>query len=246
MTNWVTFIGPGRCGHTIVAAIIDSHPNARVSEEIKIITKWARDGWTREKILDHTKNRGRGGKERRTKLLPGHSNWEAPLLVLGDKCGWDAPMLIKHGSNEDILDKFSEHIGMPVKVVHTIRNPYDIITGWVQSSKWQKLYGKDYMLWRMAVRRYARFYSSANKIVERYPRFDLYNEELIQSPERVLTELCEFLELPIVEPWFTNAVNAVYKKPNERSKTCKWPAVWEEQIPWRIIDKYSFLERYRK
>jgi hypothetical protein len=41
-------------------------------------------------------------------------------------------------------------------------------------------------------------------------------------------------------------VNSVYKKPNERSKKREWLAKWEEQIPWRIIEKYDFFERYQR
>ena len=61
--NWITFVGEGRSGHTIVSAILDSHPNLRIAEEQKLITKWWRDKWTRDQILDNVKKCGHG-KER--------------------------------------------------------------------------------------------------------------------------------------------------------------------------------------
>jgi hypothetical protein len=246
MEKWITFIGEGRSGHTIISAILDSHPNVRLAEEQKLITKWTRDGYSREKIIDEVKKCGHG-KERKPKALPGSLKWEEPLLAIGDKCGWDAVNLTrKHGESLDILDRFAEHMQMPVKVIHTIRNPYDNITAYLDSPKWQRLHGTGNELYRMCIRRYARFYSAALPLLERHHRFDLYNEEIIENPERVITKLCCFLDLPIVEPWLTNAVNSVYKKPNERSKRREWPTKWEEQIPWRIIEKYDFFERYQR
>ncbi len=246
MNNWITFIGEGRSGHTIISAILDSHPNVRLAEEQKLITKWIRDGWSREKIIDEVKKCGHG-KERKLKALPGSLTWEEPLLAIGDKCGWDAVNLVKkHGQTPSIIDNFSEHINMPIKIIHTIRNPYDNITAYLDSPKSNRKWRDEDTLYRMCIRRYARFYSTAIKLLEMYPRFDLYNEEIIENPERILTKLCAFLDLPLVEPWLTNAVNAVYKKPNERSKRREWPAEWEEQMPWRIIGKYYFFERYTK
>jgi hypothetical protein len=246
MTNWITFIGEGRSGHTIVSAILDSHPHVRLAEEQKYITKWTRDGMTREEIIDAAKKCGHG-KERKLKALPGSLTWEEPLLAIGDKCGWDAVNLTrKGGQGVDVLDRFSEHMQMPVKVIHTIRNPYDNITCYLDSPKSNRIWKDEHTLYRMCIRRYARFYDAANKLLEVYPRFDLYNEEIIENPERTLTKLCVFLDLPVVEPWLTNAVNSVYKKPNERSKRREWPVEWEEQMPWRIIGKYDFFERYTK
>lgn len=246
MNNWITFIGEGRSGHTIISAILDSHPNVRMAEEQKLITKWHRDGWSREKIIEEVKNCGHG-KERKSKALPGSLTWEEPLLAIGDKCGWDAVNLVKKNKiGEDVLDQFSEHMELPIKVIHTIRNPYDNITAYLDSAKWQRLHGTGDQLYRMCIRRYARFYSAALPLLERYHRFDLYNEEIIENPERTITKLCAFLDLPLVEPWLSNAAESVYKKPNERSKNREWPAKWEEQMPWRIIGKYEFFERYTK
>ena len=243
--NWITFIGEGRSGHTIVSAILDSHPNVRLAEEQKYITKWVRDGWSKEKIIKATKACGHG-KERKLKALPGSLTWEEPLLAMGDKCGWDAVNLIrKHGCGPTILDNFVKHMKMEVKVIHTIRNPYDNISAWLNSPKYQRQFGTGNELYRMSLRRYARFYSTAAPLLEHH-RFDLYNEELIDNPNRVLCGLCAYLEIPVVEPWLSNAVGSLFKRPHERFSERKWPIKWEEQMPWRIINKYGFFERYKR
>ena len=58
--------------------------------------------------------------------------------------------------------------------------------------------------------------------------------------------MCEHLEIPVVEPWLTNAANSVYKVPNARSDRQDWATKWFNQMDWRVIDRWSYFERYRK
>lgn len=247
MTNWITFIGEGRSGHTIISAILDSHPNIRLAEEQKYITKWAKEGWERAKIIDATKKCGHG-KERKPKALPGSLKWEEPLLAIGDKCGWDAVNLIKkQGESIDVLDRFSDHMQMPIKVIHSIRDPYDNICAWLDSPKYQRLYGTGNSLYMKSIRRYARFYSVADELLKRHDHFDLHNAEICANPRKVITEMAEYLELPVVEPWLTNAVNSLFKRPNKRADRHDWPDKWVRNIDERVITRWpEYFERYKR
>ena len=247
--KWITFIGHGRSGHTIVSAILDSHPNVRISEEQKYIKRWHTQGWTKDRILKHLLESGQG-KERRHKALPGSGAWvdgKHKRLAVGDKWGYDAVGLLRVGkADADILDQFSKYMGMKLKVIHTIRDPHDNICAWLDSPKYQRQWGLGNELYRMSIRQYARFYGTAFKLLTKYDHFNLYNDKLIMEPRETLTALCEYLELPVVEPWLTNAVNSVFKKPNIRSANREWPPKWLANIDERIITKYDFMERYKR
>jgi len=233
---------------------LDSHPNARIAEEQKYIGRWWREKWGRERIVTHLKESGQG-KERKLKMLPGSGAWEGDvanheLLLIGDKWGLDVPGLIKRyhddGASVSIPRDFGKHMGMPVKIIHTIRNPYDNIGSWLESPKYRRQWPRENQLYQMCVRRYARFYGIASTVVAEYPdMFPLYNEELCDNPRKVLTDLCEYLELPVVEPWLTTAADSVFKKPNDRDKIT-WPPKWEKQVTWRIIDKYPWFDKYKE
>jgi hypothetical protein len=250
MEKWITFIGHGRSGHTIVSAILDSHPNVRLSEEQKYIHKWYLEGWQRKRIIRHLLPTGQG-RERKAKALPGSGAWvdgENERLAMGDKWGYDSVTLVrKAGAPVEILDQFTSHMGMELKVIHTIRDPYDNICAWVDSPKYQRMFGQGNQLYQKSIRQYVRFYGAADKLLKRHDHFDLHNAEMCADPRKVITELAEYLELPVVEPWLTNAANSVFKKPNKRADRHDWPARWVRNIDERCITKWpEYFERYKR
>ncbi len=244
MTTWINFVGEGRSGHTIISAILDSHPNVRLAEEQKLITKWWRDDWSREKIITEVKECGHG-KERKPKALSGSLTWEEPLLAVGDKCGWDAVNLIKkQGATTNVLNEFGEHMDMKVKTIHTLRNPHDNISAWIASPKYQRQWPDLHYRTRMSIKRYARFYGTANDLLEGNSHFTLYNEELCASPAYILKLLCIYLDLPVVEPWLSTAAASVFEKPHKRVGEFEWDPELRDMVDWRIIDKYDYMSRY--
>lgn len=251
--NWVHFIGEGRCGHTIISAILDSHPNAAISEEEKPISRWLRDPsvWTKEAILARVVNTGLG-KERKAIVqatgLKGLRTPKEPLLVMGDKCGWDAVLEVKkRGVAPDILTKFSSYINMPVKALHVSRHPLDNISAWHQSPKYQRLYPDPYYRLRVLIRRYSRFYTAAEEIMAGQDVFHLRHEDLCSNPSNEILALCAWLDLPVDKSWLDMASGAVFTKPNNRFEKEPWefPEL-VEMVYWRIIDKYPSLAYYKK
>jgi hypothetical protein len=242
MDKWVTFVGEGRSGHTVVSAILDSHPNCRISEEQKLISKWLR-GWDKEKIFKELLESGYG-KERLTKKLPGMLTYQNPLIAVGDKCGWDAVNEFKrHPTN--ILGEFSKFIGLPVKVIHTSRNPYDNIGSWMKSPKYQREYRDDYYRARMLIRRYSRFYDRLEKVIKGQDVFHLRNEDLIEYPVDVLKDLCFFIGLDYNKNWSKACRSILHKEPHRWGTKEMFPGDTYDMIRWRIIDRYSSLEYYR-
>jgi len=83
MNTWVSFIGEGRSGHTIISAILDAHPNARIAEEQKYINKWYRKELEVKEILPNLIKSGWGAersKYRNTSLSKTMLNYQNPLL----------------------------------------------------------------------------------------------------------------------------------------------------------------------
>ena len=251
--NWVHFVGEGRCGHTIISAILDSHPNVSISEEEKPISRWLRDPsiWTKEALISRTHDTGLG-KERKEIVkatgLVGLRSYKEPLLVLGDKCGWDAVNEVrKRGASSDILTKFSQYMDMPVKIIHVSRHPLDNISAWVQSPKWIRLYPEIYPRIRVLIRRYSRFYTAAEEVMKDQDVFHLRHEELCKDPEHTIISLCGWLGLFPEEKWLKMVCKAVNPKPNNRFEKEPWPfSELIDMVYWRIIDKYPSLEYYKK
>jgi hypothetical protein len=242
--NWVTFVGEGRSGHTVVSGILGSHPHIRISEEQKFVSKWYRAGWSKKKILASLHKSG-VGKERGPQGWRGVQTYEEPLLAVGDKCGWDAVNEVaKRAAPSDILTRFGSHMDMPVKTIVSLRHPLDNISCWVQSPKYQRIYGHERLLYRRMIRRYKRFHDHALNVIEGQDVFYLHNEDLIENPSHTIQALSEWLELPNNRAWRRSCASLVFKKPNRRSQTLNWPEEYRERV-MAYIDENPMLERYR-
>jgi hypothetical protein len=241
--KWLAFVGEGRSGHSVVAAILDAHPNAYISDEAKVMGKWYNDKFKKDDIFRWVSSFGIG---KEWPVIVGQRVSENPLLVIGDKCGWEPANLYKKSSDIDILHKFGGVVGCDIKIIHTTRNPYDNIAAWFQSSKYKRMWGKeDTHRLRMAVRRYVKFYQYAEDLLGHYDVYHLRNEELCKAPRREITRLCEFLELPVIHDYVRRAAEVVNSKPNRRSLRMDWPDNYLEMVRWRIIDRFPSLAYYR-
>lgn len=242
--NWLTFVGQGRSGHTILSAIIGSHPNARIGEEQKYITKWNRDGWSKEQILDHLFRSGIG-RARNNLGFSGILTYKEPLHLVGDKCGWDAVNIYRRkDAPATILNDFSLFMGMPVKTLVTIRHPFDNISNWIASPKYKRIYPDENFRYKRMIRRYKEFYNAALDILEKQDFYCLYNEILISEPKETLSSLANWLELPVDEEWLTMCCSKIFKEPRQRRNEVEWPEKYKKRVQ-DYIDTCSLFIDYR-
>lgn len=243
--NWITFVGEGRSGHTVLSGILCSHPHVIVAEEQKYVSKWIR-GFSRDDILKALYASEGGGVTRKAMGFPNLKTHTDPLAAIGDKCGWDAVNEVKkRGESPDILTRFSKFIGMPVKVIHTSRHPLDNISAWLASPKYQRMYGNTELLHRRMVRRYCRFYETAELVMEGQDVFHVRNEELIANPRETIRSLAEWLELPADEKWLETSAGFVNPSPNRRRDQYPWIEEYKEQVlTWRVLERFPSLDYY--
>lgn len=242
--NWIAFVGEGRSGHTIVSAILGSHPNARVSEEQKYISKWYREHWTREQIFQHLLQSGIG-RTRKSLGFSGILEHKEPLQLVGDKCGWDAVNEYKkREAPKSILSDFEKFINISVKTIVTLRHPLDNISAWVVSPKYKRMYSDDNLRFRRMIRRYKRFYDAVLDILEGQDTYYLYNEILIAEPEKTVIDLANWLELPIEDKWLIMCCERIFKKAHQRRDELNWPKEYKKRV-FDYIDSCPLLEYYR-
>jgi len=144
--SFVFFVGHARSGHSIVGAILDSHPHIVISHEEdlfhKLVDKYknynksqlfntlwhnsytsARDG-----LRTHTDTAEKKGY---TLAIDGlfQGTYQSYIDVIGDKRGgFTADMMAKNFSTwESVFLKLKSTINLPMKVIRVIRNPYDNI-----------------------------------------------------------------------------------------------------------------------
>lgn len=243
---WLAFVGEGRSGHTIVSAVLGSHPHMRIAEEQKYIARWRREGWSRDQILKAalTSTIGKARKALKFDIDAICSHTE-PLHVLGDKCGWDAVNeYTKRGASKSILTDFGSFMQMPVKTVVTLRHPLDNISAWVGSPKYERLFPGEQRRYRKMCQRYRKFYNAAQDIVEGQDTYLLHNERLIADPSIVLQELEAWLGLEPNRAWRRACAARVFKRPNQRRTALAWPKQYVNAMT-EYINTQPLMAYYR-
>ncbi len=141
--TFVFFIGYARSGSSIVSSLMDAHPHMVVAYEYKVFVKWSQmlsnktylyemlynksqtaalTGWRSEQnvVKSYTLHIGTGWQGR-------YDNY---ISVIGDK---NAEITVgkflgsKYNFSE-VYAQLQETVGVPVKAVFVVRNPYDIIS----------------------------------------------------------------------------------------------------------------------
>jgi hypothetical protein len=141
--TFVFFMGYSRSGSSIVSSLMDAHPHMVVAYQYRVISEWnqglknkaylygelyeksrkdATVGWRHENNMD------------KSYTLHVDTGWQGRydeyISVIGDKTA-DKPVNLFARSQKrfsEVYTQLQETVGVPVKAVFVVRNPYDIIS----------------------------------------------------------------------------------------------------------------------
>lgn len=237
------FIGYPRSGHSVVGSMIDAHPDAVVAHRLDAVRYIAR-GYT-PAMLAHlavraSRRYARAGSRMTAYAYPVPGGWQGrvrTLRVAGDQEGRMTAVRLAADPGE--LDRFEARFGVPVRLVHVTRNPYDNIATW-------------------ALRRFASVESTA----EAY--FDLCravarvlahrgeagvlhvrHEALLARPAETITSIYRFLGLEVDEEHVLRCASIVYPTSHRSRHDVEWPPelaarVAEEMAAFPFLDGYGW------
>jgi hypothetical protein len=245
--RFLTFACTGQSGHTILAAILDAHPNSMVSEELKVMRKMAKGRWATpeemfERVMKDSRDRVKGTRSYRRRIgtIEGQGTYEDKLLLLGDKCGWDAiGNYTERGEVPRTLLSFEESIGIPLYVIHALRNPYDLISNWVMGGKGTL----DNQIERFADTAYATQRIYYDSEFPKHRIMPIKNEALCANPSAVILDMCIFLELEPKQEFIKKCEKIIFSKPHVRKNEVKWDKKSINRVA-ELIDHYAFLREY--
>lgn len=242
------FIGHGRSGSTLVASLLDAHPNIVLGQEVDVL--WhVGAGFQRRQILSLLRRSSRWFTERQRRWegysyrVPGQ--WQGrPGIggVIGDKKA--SLTAIRLLFAPDLLDRTRKRMGLPVSLVHVVRNPYDNIT--TLARRWSAGRACDRERLHLAIRHY--FISA--EVVERARRqgeriFTLRLEELIERPRERLHALCGFLGVEASPGYLDACAGIVFRRPRRTRSLLPWDdglirLVRRRSLPFAYLRDYSF------
>jgi hypothetical protein len=235
------FLGYGRSGHSLIGSLIDAHPQAVVAHEYHAV-RACFEGTPRDVLLTEifeqaqaqardgrVGSRADGGVYRYD--IAGQCKHDRRLIeIIGSKKGaGSAWQFAQRGI--DRLTEFKAYIDLPVKILHVVRNPFDMIAG----------------------ARLARGESRVTALIRIVDAIrsrhrddhwlDMHFEDLLAAPQTQIPALLRFLELPVDAAHLQHCRQHLFATPRARRHDVIWTHE-ERRAVEAVIERHDFLHRY--
>ncbi|MCP4456697.1 MAG: sulfotransferase [Cytophagales bacterium] len=254
------FIGYSRSGHTIVGSLLDAHPNIVISTEAhafnlvklgfgriallfylevwsKLISRLLGNKWTGYDYQVKGANQGVSGS----------------ISIIGDKKGnGTLTSITKH---PELPKKIQRVVGLPVKYIHVIRNPYDIISTMhnrnpeIANTTDQGEATENRKFSRKILKKGLRSHFKKTARIQNFITqgemeiLNIYHEDLISSSEKTLKKVFDFLGAETDPEFLKRCADIIYENPNKSRHSIPWPKKLKAQVH-KKCGQIPFLEHY--
>lgn len=245
------FIGYQRSSHSLLGSIIDAHSEAVVAHELDAMT-YVKEGFTRDQIfammLQNSQYNARKGREQTgySYQVPNQNQGTyRKLRVIGDKRGNRTSQWLR--KYPDLLWQMKELIGLPVKFIHVTRNPYDNIATMAKRDK--RVKGKVSKINEGILRHAKDEYLRTSEVIEHVRTqlgdsefFTMHIEDFLADPDHYLTQLLNFLDLPVTDDYLKDSKSILFKRPKQTRYDITWPSHMVEEIEQYISTFYCLRD----
>ena len=278
--KFVFFIGYPRSGHSIVGSLMDAHPNMVIAHEFMLFECWITDNQLRNKpylfnalFMDSYKDATVGLRTKSSNSkgysldvgFPWQGRYDQQLLVIGDKSGGRTTFKFMENST-----RFKHHyqqllktVNIPVRVIHVVRNPYDIIsTSTLYKHGGPKFVAKQKALFQnnsitaqkfnsehtleSETKKFFRMANAVTKMIEYIGSenvLEIHNCDLVNNPKVTLQKICTFLQVDCSVDYLEAVKNKVFKKVAKSRQVVEWP-LRLQQVVERNKQDFVFFRRY--
>ncbi len=241
LESYCMFIGYPRSGHSLIGALLDAHPEMIVAHALGTL-KYVHAGFSRGQIchllLANSRARARKGRKQNefTYAVPGQ--WQGRftrLRVIGDKRASDTTLRL--GVLPDLLPRLKGRLGLPVKMLHVVRNPYDNIS---------TIAGRHRMSLEESIEFYFSLCGTVARIKEESQKGDIFEfrqESFIEDPRKILREICSFLDVGAPEGYLEDCAGIVFGSPHRS----RFKTAWSEELKGEVagrMERFPFLDDY--
>ncbi len=234
-------IGAKRSGATMIAAILDAHPEIVMAKEFNLLRQF-QNGLNLKQAARLMLFNARMFAKKGAKWtgysydIPGmYQGRYETLKVIGDKKAQTSTLQLQ--KNINLIGEMEKKYARPVKMIHAVRNPYDTLASMVLK--------KDFTLERAmqnledvcqgAAHAYLK-YSSQVLLVRQ--------EDLLKEAGQMIRAVTEFLGLESSEEYLKAAAQLVRTDQNISRHKVEWTEDIRNQVE-DLIDRHEFLNGYR-
>lgn len=245
---YCVFVGHNRSGSSLIAGLLDAHPDVIFSDEMDAL-RFVSAGFSRNQIyhllLESSRKLAEQGRKKAGRngqtysyYVPGQWNGRfRTIQVIGDKkASRSTRRFARDGS---LLDKLRRTMGdVPVKIIHSARNPYDNISTTMLRSGWS---------FERAIEHYRGNCSTIRDLWQRVGASEMLlvkNDQLIARPQQVLDGICGFLGIKADADYLDACASIVFKSPSKSRHSVPWTPELIERVRRQIVDEFDFLAGY--
>jgi hypothetical protein len=243
--TYCMFIGYPRSGHSLVGSLLDAHPDAVIAHELDAL-RYVRGGFRRNQIYSLILQNDRTFTEGGRKAATGDYQYAVPnqhqggfdrLRVIGDKRGGRSTVRLRE--RPQLLDRLQRMTGVPVRLVHVVRNPFDNISTIFRRR------GK-----KGSLPNAIDFYFSACEVNARLRArlapgqvLDVRHEALIDSPQETIESLVRFVGLIPPAGFTDDCASILFSSPRRTRHDAPWTPELRADVD-RRIEAIDFLAGY--
>lgn len=234
------FVGYPRSGHSLFGSLIDAHPEAVIAHELDAL-RYLQAGFTRSQVYSLILGNARRHGDRREHVYDYTvaGQWQGrhrQIAVIGDKKGGRSTRRL--AQQPGLLDRLNRAVGVPVRFVHVVRNPFDNIATILARTMPEQGLGA-------AIAEYLRLCHTVDQLRRRAPAafLDVRLESLVADPHAVVGRVCAFLGLDASAGYLDACAAIVFPSPRRTRLDAPWTPELRAEVE-RAVDDHDFLHGY--
>ena len=279
--KFVFFIGYPRSGHSIVASLVDAHPDAILAHEFNIFTKLSAEISTGRSCLLNKYNlfnalyrdsyeeatrgwrSGSGNYDKKGYSLKLNSSesWQGRyrrLKVIGDKSGGKTARMFRDEPElfQKMYRSLSNSVGVPIRVIHVVRNPFDMIATRLlyrlsgERRKKAEFNSTNKLRNEKVIRQaFNGLYGEANAVYNMIKAcnltvLEIHNVDFIRDTRKQMTAVCKFLGLNCSENYLNMCSKMAYSHTSRTRDSLEWSESMKNAVVTTFLLGFPFFERY--
>ena len=283
--SFVLFVGYGRSGHSIIGSLMDAHPHVVIADEFYLFSKFHQldkvkdDAWKGnlfnrlyQKSVEDLHGRRAESDKGYTLLVDGlwQGRFDEHIEAIGDKSGGRTTRayLEDREAFERNYKNLQEKLSMSFRIIHAMRNPFDIISakvnyGLTNTSQYQKIKSshqssalssiqmlkasdeailnvtRDVFRWAGAV------VEMIEDVIGRENVLEIHNCDLVRNPKYVFSTIFQFLDMDVSNQYLDACAGKIFKSVSRSRDTLEWSpklrnTVEEQMRKYEMFNRYSF------
>ena len=269
--RFVFFVGYARSGHSIVASLLDAHPNVVIAHEYALINRWSEhpELYNNEKsalfntLYNSSRYSAQAGLRRQGLSKKGYSldvpgwyqgSYEGGISVIGDKAGGMTAQVYRNNRSTflSVYQQLQTTVTVPVSVIHIVRNPYDNIATMLLYNEHMKRSVNTTFKYNNvdALRRQIKSYftqvKSVLSMIDNIGLNDItiHHSDFITNPKATMRKLCNMLYITCNEQYLHMVAEHTYTTESHSRDLVKWTPELIDVVA-RNIAKIPLLKSYK-